>query len=152
MDLPVERWIMATARRVWSSRITIQRVRLAQGLLVVAQLGADGLGEAGEGDVAVPAGQAAAFEVVEAEVVFECGSRVRCASASWPAASVRAVACRWASWTASSQWLRPVGHSAIIHTSGRLPSVVRGLLRLAGWTRSVRNRERIAPVRLPEDF
>jgi hypothetical protein len=37
----------------------------------VAELGADGLGNGGEGDVAVPAEPGAAFEVVEAEAVFE---------------------------------------------------------------------------------
>jgi hypothetical protein len=34
-------------------------------------LGADGPGQRGEGDVAVPAEIAAAFEVVQAEAVFE---------------------------------------------------------------------------------
>lgn len=42
-----------------------------RGFWVVAQLRAEGLGEGGEGDVAVPAEVAAAFEVVEPEAVFE---------------------------------------------------------------------------------
>ena len=41
------------------------------GFWVVAQAGAERLGEADEGDVVVPAGVAAAFEVVEPEAVFE---------------------------------------------------------------------------------
>jgi hypothetical protein len=42
-----------------------------QGLWVDSEHGAEGLGEDDEGDVAVPAGEVASFEVVEAEAGFE---------------------------------------------------------------------------------
>jgi hypothetical protein len=42
-----------------------------RGFRVVAQADAEGLGECDQGDVAVPAEVAAAFEVVDLETVFE---------------------------------------------------------------------------------
>jgi hypothetical protein len=41
------------------------------GFWVRPELGAEGLGEHGEGDVAVPAGERAAFEVVQSQAVLE---------------------------------------------------------------------------------
>src|SRR5437763_15899885 len=42
-----------------------------RGFWVIAQLGAECLGQRGEGDMTVPAQETAAFEVVETEAVFE---------------------------------------------------------------------------------
>ena len=42
---------------------------------VGADHGAEGLGEGGEGDVAVPAGEGAALEVVQAEAGFQLAVR-----------------------------------------------------------------------------
>ncbi len=44
---------------------------LRRGFWGASELGADGLGDGGEGDVPVPAQPGAALEMVQAEAVFE---------------------------------------------------------------------------------
>ena len=120
------------------------------GFWVVAQAGAERLGEADEGDVVVPAGVAAAFEVVESEAVFEFAVVVFDAPADLGQADQVAQGgvggqvgqpvvggFRLAGW--------PFGQQPAF---GQVPSGVRGMSRLAGRTRSARNRERIAAVGL----
>jgi hypothetical protein len=75
------------------------------GFWVEAQHGAEGLGEDGEGDVAVPAGKGAAFEVVQSEAGFEFAVVV---FYRWPACSPPPDSC----CTPGYQVLAPAGISA----------------------------------------
>lgn len=102
--------------------------------------------------MAVPAGVVAAFEVVESDtgceftvVVFDApadfASRTRVLSG--------VVGGRMDNLYLTGSGLSG-GHSAISHSSGRLPSLLRGMCRLAGRTRMARKGLRIVAVGISE--
>jgi hypothetical protein len=104
--------------------------------------------------VPVPAGVAAAFEVVQAEAVFELAVVVLDAPADLgqayqvaQAGAGRQVGEPVVSGLGLAGW--PFGDQPAF---GQVPSGARGMSRLAGLTRSAVKRDRIAAVRLPGAF
>jgi len=108
------------------------------------------LGEHGEGDVAVPADERAAFEVVDAQaglefpvVVFDSPADLRERARVFSGVRVSILDSQYLVGSAASG-----GHSTISRHAGRLPSSALGMSRLAGRIRMARKRERIAALGL----